>query len=61
MHDHAKPAVPDFNLDHIILNCETSDLNFERAASQIAKSIIKFKLSLKSQDKNIDIPYCAKG
>ena len=49
MHDHVKPAVPDF------------DLNFERAASQIAKSIIKFKLSLKSQDKNIDIPYCAKG
>ena len=48
MHDHVKPIVPDFNPDHIILHCKTNDLSSERTASQIARSIIRLALSLKS-------------
>ena len=55
MHDHVKPTVRDFNPDHIILHCETNDLNSERTASQIARSIIELVLSLKSKDKKISI------
>ena len=32
MHDHVKPAVQDFNPDHIILQCGTNDLSSERTA-----------------------------
>ena len=49
MHDHVKPTVRDFNPDHIILHCETNDLNSERTANEIAKSIIELALSLKSK------------
>ena len=55
MHDHVKPTVKDFNLDHIILHCGTNDLSSERTASQIARSIIELALSLKSQDNKISI------
>ena len=55
MHDHVKPSVRDFNLDHIILHCETNDLSSERIASQIARSIIELALTLKSKDNKISI------
>ena len=51
MHDHAKPTVRDFDPDHIILHCETNNLNSNRTSSQIAREIIGLSLSLKS-DKN---------
>ena len=37
MHDHGKPTVRDFDLDHIILHCETNDLNSNRTSSQIVR------------------------
>ena len=55
MHDHVKPTVRYFNPDHIILHCGTNDLNAERTASQIARSIIELALSLKSSDNKISI------
>ena len=51
MLDHAKPAVRDFNPDHIVLHCATNDLNFDRRSIQIAIEITNLALSLKS-DKN---------
>ena len=45
--DHVKPSVRDFNSDHIILHCGTNDLNSERRASQIARSIRELALTLK--------------
>ena len=50
-----KPTVQDFNPNHIILHCETDDLNSERTASQIARSIIELALSLKSKDNKISV------
>ena len=55
MQDHVKPTVRDFNPDHIILHCETNDLNSERTANEIAKSIIELAPSLKSKDNKISI------
>ena len=39
MLDHAKPAVRDFNPDHIVLHCATNDLNFDRRSIQIVIEI----------------------
>ena len=50
MHDHVKSTVRDFNPDYIILHCGNNDLNCERTASQIVRSIIELALSLKSKD-----------
>ena len=50
-----RPTVRDFNPDHIILHCGTNDLNSERTASQIARSIIELALSLKSKDNKISV------
>ena len=50
LRDHVKPTILDVNPDHIILHCGTNDLNSERTASQIARSIIELALSLKSKD-----------
>ena len=55
MHDHVKPTVRDFNLDHIILHCGTNDPNSERRISQIARSVVELALSLKSKDNKISI------
>ena len=55
MHDHMRPTVRDFNLDHIVLHCRTNDLSSERTASQTARSIIELALSLISQDNKISI------
>ena len=33
IHDHAKPAVRDFDPDHIILHCGTNDLNSDRTST----------------------------
>ena len=55
MYDHVKLTVRDFNPGHIILYCGTNDLNSERAASQIASSIIELALSLKSKDNKTSI------
>ena len=55
MHDHVKPTIRDVNPDHVILHCGTNDLNSERTASQIARSIIELALSLKSKDNKISV------
>ena len=55
MHDHVKPTMRDVNTDHIILHCGTNDLNSERTASQIARSILEPALSLKSKDNKISV------
>ena len=47
--------VGDFNPDDIILHCGTNDLNSERRASQITRSIIEIALSLKSKDNKISV------
>ena len=47
--------VGDFNPDDIILHCGTNDLNSERRASQITRSIIELALSLKSKDNKISV------
>ena len=55
MHDHAKPTVRDFDLDHIILHCGTNNLNSDRTSSQIAREIIDLPLLLKSNKNKISI------
>ena len=47
MQDHVKPTIQDINPQQIILHVGTNDLKTERAASQIAKSIIDLSISLK--------------
>ena len=59
MHDHVKPTVWDFNLDHVILHCGTNDLSSERTASQVARSIKELALSL--QDNKISISLLNQG
>ena len=55
MHDHVKLTVRDINPDHIILHCGPNDLNFERKATQIARSVIELALSLKYKDNKISV------
>ena len=55
MHEYVKPTVRDVNPDQIILHCGTNDLNSERTATQIVRSIIELALSLKSKDSKISI------
>ena len=55
MHDHVKLTIRDVNPDHIILHCGTNDLNSERTASQIVRSIIELALSLKSKNNKISV------
>ena len=55
MNDYVKPTIHDFNPEHIILHVETNDLNSERTASQIAKSIIDLGQSLKTDTNTITI------
>ena len=55
MHDHAKPTVRDFDLNHILLHCGRNILNSDRTSSQIAKEIIDLALSLKSEKNRISI------
>ena len=55
MHDHAEPTMQVFDPDHVILHCETNDLNSNRTSSQIAREIIDPALSLKSDKNKISI------
>ena len=55
IHNHAKPTIPDFDPDRIILYCGTNDLNSNRTSSQIAIEIIDLALSLKSDKTKISI------
>ena len=55
MNDHVKPTLWDFKPEHIILPVSTDDLNTERAASQIAKSIIDVCHSLKTDANTITV------
>ena len=48
MNDHVEPTLRDFNPEHIIIHVGTNDLNIERTASQIAKSIVDLCQSLKT-------------
>ena len=45
----------DFDLDQIILQCGTNDLNSEGTAGQIARSITELSFSLKSKGNKISI------
>ena len=56
MNYYVKPTLRDFNPEHIILHVGTNDLNSERTASQIAKSIIDLGQSLKTDTNTITIP-----
>ena len=55
MKDHAKPTLRDFNPDHVILQIGTNDLNTERTASQMAKSIVDLCQSLKTDTNTITV------
>ena len=55
MNDHVKSTLWDFNLEHIILHVGTNDLNTERTASQIAKSIVDLCQSLKTDTNTIRV------
>ena len=55
MNDHVKATLRDFNLEHIILHVGTNDLNTERTASQIAKSIVDLCQSLKTDTNTIRV------
>ena len=41
MYDHAKPTITELNPEHIILHVGTNDLNTEKTASQVSKSILR--------------------
>ena len=51
MHNHEKPTVRDFDLDHIILHCVTTG----RTSSQVVREIIHPARSLKSDKNKISI------
>ena len=57
MHDHAKPAVRDFDLDHfiLILHCGANDSNSDRISSNIGGEIIDPALSPKSDKNKISV------
>ena len=55
MQDHVKPTIQDINPQQIILHVGTNDLKTERAASQIAKSIIDLSISLKQNGNMIAV------
>ena len=53
MYDHAKPTIREINPEHIILHVGTNDLNLEKAASQIANSVIELANSLKNKTNSV--------
>ena len=55
MHDHAKPTVPDFDPDHIVLHCGTNVLNSDRRSNQINRDFKNVALSLKSNKNKISV------
>ena len=55
MYDQAKPTVRELNPDHIILYVGTNDLNTEKTASQISKSISDLANSLKNETNTIQV------
>ena len=55
MHDHAKPAIRELNPEHIILYVGTNDLNTEKTASQISKSILDLANSLKNETNTVHV------
>ena len=55
MNDDVKPTLRDFDSEHIILHVGTNELNSERTASQIARSIIALGQSIKSEKNTITI------
>ena len=56
MYDHAKPTIRELNPEHIILHVGTNDLNTEKTASQILKSILDLANSLKNEANTIHVP-----
>ena len=55
MYDHAKPTIRELNPEHIILHVGTNDLNSERTASQISKSILDLVNSLRNETNTIHV------
>ena len=53
MYDHAKPTIRELNPEHIILHVGTNDLNTEKTASQVSKSILDLVNSLKNETNTI--------
>ena len=54
-YDHAKLTVRESNPEHIILHVVTKDLNSEKIASQISKSILDLANSLKNEINTIHV------
>ena len=52
---HAKPTIRELNPYHIILHVGTNDLNTEKTASQISKSILDLANSLKNETNTIHV------
>ena len=52
---HAKPTIRELNPEHIILHVGTNDLNSEKTASQISKSILDLANSLKHETNTIHV------
>ena len=55
MYDHAKPTIRELNPEHIILHVGTNDVNSEKTASQISKSILDLENSLKNETNTIHV------
>ena len=55
MYDHAKPTIRELNPEDIILHVGTNDLNSEKSASQISKSILDLVNSLKNETNAIHV------
>ena len=47
MYDHAKPTIRELNPEHIILHVSNNDINTEKTASQISKSIMRIFYRMK--------------
>ena len=47
--DHAKPTIRELNPEDIFLHVGTNDINSEKKASQISKSILVLANSLKNE------------
>ena len=59
MYDHVKPAIREFNLNHIILHVRTNELKSSETASQISRSVIDLALSRKSETNAVTISLTA--
>ena len=55
MYDHLKPTIRELNHKYIILHVATDDLNSDKTASQISKSVLDLANILKTERNTIHI------